>query len=159
MVLKKTCPRCSKLIDYADKYCPVCTVIKEQERQQRYKDYKASRTDKREEAFYCSKAWEQVRELAKSKTNYIDIYQYYVSDVGQIHTGDVVHHILEIKDIGGWENRLNLNNLIYLTHESHAIVHAAYKKSKKDKEKMQKLLLQLVERFKNEFGWWGFKKF
>lgn len=151
MALKKLC-RCNKLIDYADKYCPDCTVIAEQERQQSYKDYKANRTDDKEEAFYSSTPWEQVKELAKGKTNYMDIYVYYVSDIGQVVNGETVHHIVPIKDVGGWEHRLDINNLIYLTYESHAFVHAAYNRSDKDKRDMQRLLFELLERYNNEFG-------
>lgn len=153
MPLMKLCnySGCKALVSYGIQYCTKHITIAEQERQQSYKDYKAKRTDKREEAFYCSKEWEQVRELAKIKTNYIDVYQYYIGDVGNIVIGDVVHHVLEIKDKGGWEYRLDINNLIYLTYESHAIVHAAYNKSDRDKKAMQKLLLELMERYKKEF--------
>ena len=153
MTLMKVCSYtgCKALVSYGIQYCTNHLDIAEQERKERYRDYKAKRTDKREEAFYCSKEWEQVRELAKSKTNYIDVYQYYVGDVGKIVTGDVVHHVVEIKDIDGWELRLDINNLIYLTYESHSIIHAAYNRSARDKMAMQKLLLELMERYVKEF--------
>lgn len=154
MALNKLCgySGCRELVGYGVQYCDKHKEIVEQEHKQSYKEYKARRTDKREEAFYNSKAWEQVRELAKGKTNYMDVLEYYTTgEVNRIVQGETVHHVVCLKDEGGWEHKLDINNLIYLTYASHSIVHAKYDKSKKDKEEMQKLLFSLLERYKKEF--------
>ena len=141
---------CRLLVEYGVDYCNKHRAEVRIERKQDYKNYKARRTDKREEAFYNTKSWDTIRELGKGKTYYIDVYEYYSN--GVILQGETVHHIVCVKDDGGWEHRLDTNNVIYLTYESHAMVHAKYNKSAKDKTSMQRILFNLIDKFKKEFN-------
>jgi len=150
MALMKSCNYggCRVLVVYGTNYCDKHKVEIAAEHKQDYKNYKARRTDKREEAFYNTKSWDIVKDIAKSKTVYIDVYEYYIE--GNIVQGDTVHHIVCVKD--SWDSRLDTNNLIYLTLESHAIVHAKYNKSAKSKADTQRLLFNLKDRFEKEFN-------
>lgn len=142
MALYRLCPHCNKKIEYGTK-CQ-CEIDIEK---QRHKDYKTSRTDKKEQEFYNSKLWLQTKEIAKSKTNYIDVYEYYINS--RVVSGDVVHHMIEIKE--DWNKRLDVSNLIYLTNSNHMYVHSMYNKSDKDRAKTQELLIELLDRFNKEF--------
>ena len=152
MAIMKSCnyTRCRTMVEYGIAYCEKHKVEIAEEHKQDYKNYKARRTDKIEEAFYNTKGWTDTKELGKARTYCIDIYEYYTNN--KITQGDTVHHIICLKDDGGWEHRLDVNNLIYLTYESHAIVHARYNRGPKEKKIMQKLLFNLINKFKNEFA-------
>lgn len=142
MSLYRLCPHCNNKTEYGTK-CQ-CEIDIEK---QRHKDYKASRTDKKEQEFYNTKQWLQTKEIAKSKTHGIDVYEYYVN--GRVISGETVHHIVEIKE--DWNKKLLISNLIYLTNSNHMYVHNMYNKSDKDKTKMQELLIELLDRFNKEF--------
>lgn len=150
--LKKLCSYsgCRELVDYGLQYCIKHKDIAEQQRKDSYKAYKARRTDKREEAFYNSGIWINTREQVLIHYKGMDLFEYYINNT--IIPANLVHHIVEVKDAGGWDNRLEFNNLFPCNLESHNTIHAAYNKSKTSKEDMQRLLFSLIERYKNEFG-------
>lgn len=146
MTLKKMCS-CGKLIDYTEKHCEECTTKLDQLDKQRHKQNKASRKDKKEQELYTSTLWVKVKEEVKIKTYGIDAYEYYINN--RVVTGEVVHHIVEVKE--DWSKRLDISNLIYITNSTHRHIHNAYSKSNEERKQMQNILYELLDRFNKEF--------
>lgn len=133
---------CHKVINYAERYCDE----HKKEYTQRHKIYDEFRRNKKAAEFYHSVEWTITREVILNKFNHIDIYAYYVkSEIVQANT---VHHIVELND--DWNQRLKIDNLIPVTDTSHNEIHEAYKKSKESKVKMQRLLMDLKNKWINE---------
>ena len=65
-------------------------------------------------AFYNSSKWQRVREIAKARYHYLDIYSLYIHK--RIEQAHMVHHIEPLKE--SWNKRLDLNNPIPLTHSN-----------------------------------------
>lgn len=146
MALKKMCS-CGKLIDYTEKHCEECTNKLDQLNKQRHKQNKASRKDKKEQELYTSTLWVKVKEEAKIKTYGIDAYEYYINN--RVVSGEVVHHIVEVKE--DWSKRLDISNLIYITNSTHRHIHNVYSKSNEERKQMQNILYELLDRFNKEF--------
>lgn len=156
MAIYKQCSYsgCSKIVSDGVKYCEYHTKkVAEQERQ-RYKEYRDRRyTDDKEvtiQKFYNSKEWTRCKEIAKRNVFHIDVLEYYMT--GRIVAGEVVHHVYEVRTDKGWNNRFDVNAMIYLTYENHQKVHAMYNKGWSYKTDMQSTLMALLKRFKREFG-------
>ena len=144
MLLKKcNYYNCNKLVDYNVKYCE----LHKDTDKERYKEYKANRTDHKEQRCYGSKEWKIAREKAICFSFGLDLIELYLNN--RIVKGETVHHIIEIKE--DWNKRLDINNLFYLTQENHLKVHAKMNESKRNKEYIINMLMQLKERFKNEY--------
>lgn len=154
MAILKTCSfhGCNKILRDSLKYCDYHQVKYGNEQKERYKEYKRRRLkDKfqvKAQSFYNSMEWERIKNAIKASLFHIDIFEYYLT--GRIVEGEDVHHIIEIDE--DWNSRLDINNLIYLTHKNHMRIHSKYNKSKKDKEKAQKILLGLLVQFEKEFN-------
>jgi len=134
---------CHKIINYTERYCDDHKT----ESTQRHKIYDEYRRNKKSAEFYHSGEWTVTREVILNKFNQIDIYAYYVKN--EIVQANTVHHIVELND--DWNKRLNIDNLIPVTDTSHNEIHEAYKKSKESKVKMQRLLIELRNKWINEF--------
>ena len=137
MALKKLCPGCGKLIDYNQAYCIQCA----NKYKQRYKQYKANRTDIKEQKFYTSVQWKRMRELIKVRDKGLCRMCLCKGDVRYMNT---VHHIEELKDC--WGKRINPNNLICLCESCHQTVHREYLKGESEKKEMQSELRKIIER-------------
>lgn len=148
MALKKLC-RCGKLIDYTDKHCSECEKKVDQEKRARVRRYdrevRNSDSNKRYVDFYNSKAWRTLSEVIRRKYNGLCVYDYYINN--KITDGYICHHLREIKK-DGWENRLNANMIIYLSHQNHELIHRLYEK---DYEGTVRMLEGLIEKFNSEF--------
>lgn len=125
----KRCDYCKKQIEYTSK----CNCKKHKTNSDLYKN-------ECEKHFYNSKAWLNARKEAIEKTNHLDIYSFYINN--SIEQGHVVHHIKDIKT--NWDDRLEPNNLIYLTHKNHRLVHLKMNESKQSCIDIQNLLLHLL---------------
>lgn len=149
IALYKLC-RCGKRIEYMDKHCSGCTVEVEKEKKdsvRRYdKEVRYSKENKRYAEFYHSKAWITLSEVVKLSRNGIDIYAYYVD--GEIVEATISHHLREIKK-DGWEDRLNKDKLIGLSHTSHEKIH---RMMEKDYEGTIRMLKELMARWDKEFN-------
>lgn len=151
MALLKFCSRCNKTIPYGKTLCEECEAkvkakkkVSTEKDKERYRRYKANRTDNMYQEFYQSKGW---RLLRSNMTEYyfnMCVWSYY--EYGVIKFGNQLHHIVEIKD--DFSKRLDTNNVILLSQEAHQIIHEMYKY---DKVAIQGKLKEYVERFKNEF--------
>lgn len=144
----KLCPKCGEKIQYSNKYCIKCKVEVDKKQKESYKEYKRNRIDVKEQRFYSSNEWINLREYIKAKYMFVDVFSYYTE--GKIVECKVVHHIIETKE--DWNLRLNENNLICLSNSSHKLIHNLYNKDSETKHKTQELLKKINERFKEEFG-------
>ncbi|AUM89176.1 HNH endonuclease [Clostridium botulinum] len=138
MALKKICPGCGKLIDYSIKYCNECSNKYKEKNKIRHKQYKANRTDEKEQRFYVSKPWLITRETIKARDKGLCRVCLSKGDIRYMNT---VHHIEELKDC--WDKRLDPSNLISVCESCHQEVHNQYKINKLG---LQNILKNLIER-------------
>ena len=134
MPIYKRCPRCGKRIPSGSR----CSC-----KDRRYREEDKYTKDSREKRFYKTSAWTAVRQSVMDRCNGLDLYSLCV--LGQVECGEVVHHIIELKE--DWERRLDLDNLIYLTEQNHQRIHEAMRKSPEAKREIQALLSTLYARY------------
>lgn len=142
---------CHKVLNENTTYCGRHQKKWEEKEKQRYKEYQAQRRkdirQKKHQDFYNSSSWKRVSKSVIESFCYIDILEYYRT--GNLVQGEAVHHIIELEE--DWNSRFDIFNLIYLTEKNHRRVHVEYDKGKKEKDVMQKILFDLVQRFIKEF--------
>lgn len=141
MALKKLCPKCNKVIDQGERYCSEHQASYKEYQKNRQKDYRNRRTDKKELNFYCSKEWEQLKDHLKIKYKGMCLYSYLVENK-IVPVGDY-HHIEPLKE--NWDKRLDVYNIISLSHQVHRKIHKLYET---DKEATQKMLRDLLFKWK-----------
>lgn len=120
----KNCPRCKRLMPYGKKYCPDCTVIVEQEREQRKAESDRrynQRRDQKYTKFYHSKPWK----LLSAKRLMTDKFCAFCG-----HPAEEVDHIIEIQTDEGWKRRLDWDNTRSLCHKCHDKRHGRFQKRK-----------------------------
>ena len=121
MLIKK-CARCGALVPYGVKWCESCKPDAEAE-EQAAKAARLARADKKRAdevtKFYRSKEW-----LTLSKA-YLQIVGYRCERCGRI--AECVHHKHYMRRPGGWERRLDWDNLEALCGECHAVEHGRKK--------------------------------
>ena len=69
---------------------------------------------------------------------------------GDIISAEEVHHIVSLRD--DWDKRLDVSNLIPLSHVVHMRVEAAYRCGRGSKSRMQAELFELLRKWNEEFG-------
>jgi len=146
MPVYKQCSKCKKKIEQYQQ-CE-CMIQAKKDSYKRYRDRR--RMDKEEKTrqdFYCSKDWLRLRDVVKVDCYGMDIVMWYKD--GTVELGHTVHHIIEISE--DWNSRLDANNLIYVTEQTHKVIHAEYDKGERQKKAMQKLLFSLLDKFNKEF--------
>jgi len=146
MPVYRQCSKCKKKVEQY-KQCE-CMIQAKKDSYKRYRDRR--RIDKEEKTrqdFYSSRDWLRLREVVKVDCYGMDIVIWYKDEI--VELGHTVHHIIEISE--DWNSRLDVNNLIYVTEQTHKVIHAEYNKGEKEKKAMQKLLFNLLDRFNNEF--------
>ena len=153
MAILKQCSwrGCTKIVNEDVKYCKYHTSKFDKQEKERYKEYSARRRrdmeQKKYQDFYSNKDWKRIRDVCIADSYGIDILEYYRT--GRIVQGERVHHIVELSDY--WNSRLDISNLIYLTEQNHKRIHGEYDKGIKEKEKMQRVLFELIKKFNSEF--------
>ena len=151
IALNKVCggTSCNARIPYADRYCNKCKQSVEVNRSDNNRYYdktiRQSDDDIKYYNFYHSKVWRQTADEVKRIYKTVDIYEYFVN--GVICVGYVCHHIEPIKIKAGWEHRLDIDKIIYLSDDNHKLVHSMMER---DSEGTKKLLLSLIKRWENE---------
>ncbi|SHF13724.1 hypothetical protein SAMN02745784_02932 [Tissierella praeacuta DSM 18095] len=126
-------------------YCEDHIQVAEEHKSIRNKYYDKYVREKKYTDFYNSDEWERVRETILITYHGIDIYAYYINK--EIELANTVHHIVEVRY--DWDKRLELINLFPTTEKNHTKIHQLYKK---DKEGTQRLLMELLERFRREYN-------
>jgi len=89
---------------------------------------------------YHDKRWKKLTELCKQRSNGIDVYAF--NKYGKLIPGTLSHHIEEVN-----ENKdliFNINNLIWISAESHAEIHKKYNESLYDKGQMKAFLKSII---------------
>lgn len=129
-MLLKSCNRCGTLIQYGAVYCTICKPIVEKEREaRRLESNKASNIrynktrDPKYTRFYNSMDW---RVLSRRK---LQDDGYKCVKCGKI--ASEVDHIKPIQIPGGWELRLDIDNLQSLCIACHNEKHERFKKKRK----------------------------
>lgn len=137
MALMKYCNRtgCNKLVPQGIRYCLAHTIDTATENRQQRKKYDTHYRNQKAKKFYNSTAWRTIRERVLARDNNIDIYLYILED--RIVPADTVHHIVEL--IEDESKRLDIDNLISVSWETHSIISREYK-DKAKREAMQKTL-------------------
>lgn len=136
MALKKICSKCKKeLIPFSERLCQKCQSANN-------KAYDTTKRDKRAKAFYNSKAWQALRKSLFNKYGNIDLW--HLAKTGEYKEANTFHHIIEISE--DWSRRLDPNNLIPVSQESHSEIHKLYEINK---EKTQKKLFEILSQYQN----------
>ena len=146
-MLLKEC-RCGRLIPQSLKLCESC----ESKAQSRHMEYNRTRRSQKAAAFYVSKEWLTLRKQIIDIYDNIDIYALY--KMQELVPCNPVHHIVELED--DWSQRLNPLNLIPLSHKSHNMITALYKRDKESMRRTQTELRRLIEYHFRDRG--GYKK-
>lgn len=136
---------CPNLTRDKSGYCGSHLYIQEEKERQRQKHYNAYSRDKKNQSFYNSKDWIKIRNHTLTLYNGIDIYTYYADE--EIVIANTVHHVVELKE--DWDKRLDIENLMPVSEGSHREIHQLYLE---DREGTQKLLFDMLERYKKEFN-------
>lgn len=128
---------CRELVEIGNRYC---TAHKAQSAKEYNKNVRTNnvqqqngKTNKEIADFYKSKEWRQTRLAVLSRDNYICIP---CLKKGYIHEGNLVHHKIELRDVGGWERRLDMDNLETINRGCHNKVW--HKNSQKNIEEIKK---------------------
>lgn len=132
--IKKRCPTCHQL--YEGKRCPTCT--------RKYQNKRMQKNEARK--MYGSRKWEKCRKNVLIKYMGYDIWMLGIG-VYSRPARPVVHHIIERDEAP--ELAYRLDNLITVSIESHAEIHAMYKK---DKEAALERIQAGIMEFRKRFG-------
>ena len=126
-MILKSCNKCGSLIKYGGVYCDICKPIVEAEREARRAEanrrgnrrYNKTR-DPKYIRFYNSSEW-RILSLSRLQGD-----GYKCVKCGKI--ASEVDHIIPIQTPGGWDKRLDYDNLQSLCLECHNIKHDRFKK-------------------------------
>jgi len=145
VIVYKKCPKCGK--KYGEYEQCECMIQAKKDSYKRYKDRRMmDKEEKKRQAFYCSKDWLKVRDAVISDCFGMDIVMFYQ---GLIESGYTCHHIIPLED--DFNSLLDINNIIYMTEQTHQLTHVEYNKGERQKKVMQKLLFGLLDKFNKEF--------
>ena len=136
---------CPNLVEIGVKYCDNHKNLEVKRKRLRNREYDRSRKDDKEWQFYRSKEWLITRNVVIKKYNSLDLYAYYVEN--KIVYASTIHHIVELRE--DWSKRLEISNLFPVSESTHKKIHILYENGKK--EETQRLLRELLERYKEEF--------
>lgn len=134
MPIYKRCSRCGKRIPSGS----TCPCVK-----QRHREYDRYSRDQRSRDFYTSKEWELGRAAALDADDGIDVYLYMTE--GIVVVADTVHHIIPIRD--DWSKRLDIDNMISLSSDTHSMIEQIYKR---DKDGMIRKLQEMIKEYRGQ---------
>ena len=134
-MLMRICSRCGKRLEPGE----TCTCVgKKSSIKQHNQRYDKMQRNKERAAFYMSPAWLSLKRAAKARAYGLDELRLYQ---GRMVPGDVVHHIIPITDDPG--RRLDADNLICVSNQTHRYIHAQYDRGGRAKKEMQALLFEI----------------
>lgn len=163
MGLFKYCSRCKKeIVQYPQRYCEKCGAIVEAQEKARLKALekngayrKASNKrramknrDDKEQVFYASLSWRQLRKYVLSKCKGICVYC--LLEKNEFNEGKDIHHIETLKD--NWDRRLDSDNLICLCRDCHLYIHDIYSRDETAKKNLQEKLQEFMKEFKSRYN-------
>lgn len=147
MPIYKRCSRCGKRLP-SGTTCS-CQIAG---RRAGYREYDRQQRDQKSKQFYDSQLWERARAAALEADGGFDVYAYMTD--GRILAADTVHHIIPVKD--AWEKRLDIDNLMSLSGNTHSAIEQLYRK---DKAGAIRMLQQLLKEYRELKGRGGLKSF
>lgn len=148
-MLYKICSTCKERYEYISRNSKCSNGCMDKNKKERNKNYDKFSRNKDSASFYATGQWKKLTKECREKFKGLDIYSYYINN--EIVYGNLSHHIIEL--VEDKSKAYDLNNLIWLSDNSHTVVHTAYKCG--EKIKMQKLLKNLIDMYEREFGWVG----
>ena len=132
-MLMKICNRCGKKIAQGE------TCICQKQRHQLYNRYNRDRI---KNTFYHSLSWSKISKMVKERANGLD--EYALEYEQRITRGNLAHHIFELSERA--DLSLSMNNLIYVSTKTHALIHVAYNRDEKSKIEMQNKLIAIRQK-------------
>ena len=153
MVRKKICAYvgCTTAVPFGQQFCK-----RHAEADRRYQADRHAHYDKTVRLardadlheFYLSPEWNAIKPVVKDKFKGLCVWSYYID--GVIVEANEVHHIKPIRT--DWGSRLDVSNLILLSHAVHMKIEAAYRLNEKTKLQAQKQLFELRKKWETEFA-------
>lgn len=159
MALKKQCSyrSCTKILGDGIKFCDYHQKIYDKEQKKRYKEYNRKRLNdedaKKRMDFYNSKTWIRLSEDIKNHYFGLCLVCWLRN---RIVNSFYTHHIEEVAERP--DLILDEDNLIPLCTKCHSRVHREYDKSKKDRENMKRVLIEILIKFNEEFYYRKYKR-
>lgn len=124
---------CRQLVDISNRYCETHKTESDRDYNKRVRNNEVVQlngvSNKEIADFYASAEWKRVRLAVLSRDNYI--CQNCLRE-GRVHEGNLVHHKVELRDVGGWDRRLDMTNLETINRGCHNKVW--HKNSNKNRE-------------------------
>ena len=114
-------------------------LVQGQECPCRHRFYDKQKRDKTKKKFYGSMTWKKIVEAVRMRANGLDEYQLAVN--GVIALGTTVHHIYTVDERP--DLKIAMSNLIFVSAQTHNMIHAEYKRDAESKSAMQKILWQI----------------
>ena len=111
----------------------------------RHKFYDKQSRDKSKKKFYGSTKWKKIVEAVRIRAN--GLYEYQLAVNGAIVIGTTVHHIYTTDERP--DLKTDLSNLIFVSAQTHNMIHAEYKRNGESKSAMQKILWKIHNPFGN----------
>ncbi len=149
MSIKKICRHigCTRLVGLGEIYCnlhkPTAKGL-ETGRQRLYDRTIRKERDKKERAFYNSMGWKATQKECMRMYGGLCLWNYYKN--GLTVEATEVHHIEPIKE--RWDLRLDLENLVPLSHQAHMWIERQLSKGNKE---IKNELKELKRRWNKEF--------
>jgi 5-methylcytosine-specific restriction protein A len=127
MTLMRLCSICGARIPMGTTYCDICSKGIQERRAQSSQHYdivqRKSKDNMKYNAFYHSKEWAMVRQMARARDHGLCIEC--LKD-GDVTVYNVVHHIISIKE--NYNKKYELDNLVCLCEMHHQLAHKNNKK-------------------------------
>lgn len=136
-MINRICSRCGKILPVGQR----CTCQPAYRR-----DYNRFRRDKRIQQFRASDEWKRVRQAVIERDEGLD--QYVLHETGELRAGFSVHHIIPLSE--DWDRRIDMDNLILLSDDTHASIEYKYKT--KQRAALQSLLFSIVQEREQQHG-------
>lgn len=112
---------CRELIEIGNKYCETHKTESNRDYNKRVRNNEIvvqqnGVTNKEIAEFYASAEWKRTRLAVLNRDNWI--CQRCLRE-GRVHEANLVHHKIELRDVGGWELRLSMSNLESINRSCH----------------------------------------
>lgn len=143
-MMYKRCCRCGVRITADKKMCDKCL----EKSKRRYIEYNTKKRNPKHGQFYVSNAWKLCRRKVMAMYSSIDVYEFVINK--KIVHAEEVHHIEPLEDV--WSRRLDVTNLIPLSHKTHMLIEALYRRDERTKRRTQEQLRKVLDEFKSGGG-------
>ncbi|MBU3216658.1 hypothetical protein LL033_17380 [Clostridium estertheticum] len=145
-MLYRTCAICNCKVQYGT-LC-ACEIERENNRNKEYRTKRNKDKElKKRQVFYSKDVWLRLRDSIRSEYSNMCIMCLIADDV--VIPSDYVHHIHTTEDY--WNMRLQEDNLVTLCATHHACVHRDMNVSKREEQKIIKMLEDMIEEYEENY--------